>query len=174
MFVLHGKVCALITFSGWITTADITFCTFSSALFILYCTDDWTKWANWSFTSCFSEANYRPVFSFKCYLYHRISWSSRLIGIKGARGLGKTTLVLQYLHEQHLLQKTKIAYFSLDQLIFTDLHISKLVEYLYLQAYTIFGFDETHKYPNWALNSSSCMMFIPIFKLFSQVPQLLN
>ncbi len=30
------------------------------------------------------------------YLYHEIDWESRLIAITGARGVGKTTLLLQY------------------------------------------------------------------------------
>ena len=31
------------------------------------------------------------------YLYHIIDWDERLIGIKGARGVGKTTMVLQHI-----------------------------------------------------------------------------
>ncbi len=40
---------------------------------------------------------------FKRYLYSTVDWSEKLIGIKGARGTGKTTLLLQYLHESGLL-----------------------------------------------------------------------
>ena len=39
---------------------------------------------------------------FKRYLYDEIHWESRLIGVKGARGTGKTTLLLQWLKEQNL------------------------------------------------------------------------
>lgn len=34
---------------------------------------------------------------YKRYLYENINWTSRLIGIKGSRGVGKTTLLLQYI-----------------------------------------------------------------------------
>ena len=36
---------------------------------------------------------------FKRYLYGRINWNARLIGIKGARGVGKTTMLLQHIKE---------------------------------------------------------------------------
>jgi len=36
---------------------------------------------------------------FKRFLIHEINWKRRLIGIKGARGTGKTTLLLQYIKE---------------------------------------------------------------------------
>lgn len=37
--------------------------------------------------------------SFKRYLYYKINWNVRLLGIRGARGVGKTTLILQYIKE---------------------------------------------------------------------------
>ena len=39
----------------------------------------------------------RVSLKFKRYLYGEIDWSQRFIGIKGARGTGKTTLLLQRL-----------------------------------------------------------------------------
>ena len=54
---------------------------------------------------------------FKRFLFDEIKWKNRLIGIKGARGTGKTTLGLQWLKEQGL-PPTKAAYFSLDDLYF--------------------------------------------------------
>ncbi len=56
--------------------------------------------------------------NFKRYLYPQINWKNRLTGIKGPRGTGKTTLLLQRLHEigKH---PTEAAYFSLDDLFFT-------------------------------------------------------
>ena len=37
----------------------------------------------------------------KRYLYHQINWDARLIGIRGARGTGKTTMLLQYIREHY-------------------------------------------------------------------------
>lgn len=54
---------------------------------------------------------------FRRFLFQKINWNQRLIGIKGARGVGKTTLVLQYLKEKGA-SVSKVAYFSLDDLYF--------------------------------------------------------
>lgn len=50
-------------------------------------------------------------------LYKNIDWNSRLIGIKGARGTGKTTMLLQYLIQLDL-PKTQKLYISLDDNLF--------------------------------------------------------
>ena len=87
--------------------------------------------------------------SFKRYLYDRIDWSDRLIFIKGARGTGKTTLLLQHLKETAGTSDEAL-YVSLDDLWFSDNRLVNLAaqfnsvggKYLYL--------DEVHKYPSWA------------------------
>ncbi|MBQ2488527.1 MAG: AAA family ATPase, partial [Bacteroidales bacterium] len=50
---------------------------------------------------------------FKRYLYTLINWKNRLIGIKGPRGVGKTTLVLQHIRES-FDDYGKVLYVSLD------------------------------------------------------------
>ena len=52
----------------------------------------------------------------------RIDWSSRLIGIKGARGVGKTTLMLQYI-KTHYPNDPLVLYVSLDDIYFSDNHL---------------------------------------------------
>jgi len=59
------------------------------------------------------------------YLFNEINWDSQLIGIKGARGTGKTTLLLQYLKRSNLNKK---AYFSLDELYFTKNTLLETIE----------------------------------------------
>lgn len=57
----------------------------------------------------------------KRYLLQKINWSNRLIGIKGARGTGKTILLLQRI-KFHLLNdpKTEALYVTLDDLYFLE------------------------------------------------------
>lgn len=86
---------------------------------------------------------------FKRYLYHQIDWSSRLIGIKGARGTGKTTLLLQWLHEQGL-SSSKAAYFTLDDLYFSTHSLVETAKNFHKQGGKILALDEVHKYPTWA------------------------
>ncbi len=86
---------------------------------------------------------------FRRYLYDRIHWKSRLIGIKGARGTGKTTLLLQYLAQKEL-QAPEVVYFSLDDLYFTTSSLVDVVSSVYKEGAQVIGLDEVHKYPGWA------------------------
>lgn len=86
--------------------------------------------------------------SFKRYLYNEINWNNRLVGLIGPRGIGKTTLLLQYIKNNLNLQETLYVtaedfYFAKNR--FTDL-ASEFVKaggkYLFI--------DEIHKYPDWS------------------------
>ncbi len=81
---------------------------------------------------------------------HSIDWSNRLIGIKGSRGVGKTTLVLQYI-KQNFKANHKVLYVSLDNLYFTQNTLYNLVDSFYKNGGGFLAIDEVHKYPNWAL-----------------------
>ncbi|MFC4872053.1 ATP-binding protein [Negadavirga shengliensis] len=87
--------------------------------------------------------------SFKRHLFSRINWTNRLIGIKGARGTGKTTLVLQWLKELNL-KKNETVYVSLDDLYFTANTLLTTVRKFRQHGAKIVVLDEVHKYPNWA------------------------
>lgn len=98
------------------------------------------------------RASYRKISSistgFTRYLYHRINWNDRLIGIKGARGVGKTTLILQHIKE-HFPERTQALYVSLDNLWFTTHSLMDLAEYHYTHGGTHLFLDEIHRYPQW-------------------------
>ena len=65
---------------------------------------------------------------FKRYLYDQINWDARIIGIKGSRGVGKTTLLLQHiLLNYEDIDKT--LYVSLDDLWFTTHSLIDLVDW---------------------------------------------
>ncbi len=83
------------------------------------------------------------------YLYDRINWDARLIGIKGARGVGKTTLLIQRIKKVHVNVDDAI-YVTLDDLWFTLHTLDELVEYLYARGVKYFYLDEVHKYPDWS------------------------
>ncbi|MBE6259561.1 MAG: ATP-binding protein [Prevotella sp.] len=82
------------------------------------------------------------------YLYASIDWSERLIGIKGAKGVGKTTMLLQ-----HILltfpDRTSAFYASLDNIWFATHSLPELAEYLYTHGVTHLFLDEVHKYQGW-------------------------
>lgn len=86
--------------------------------------------------------------SFTRFLYEKINWNDRLIGIKGARGVGKTTLMLQYI-KRNFEQTDRALYISLDNLWFANHSLDDLVEYHYTHGGTHLFLDEVHRYPNW-------------------------
>ncbi len=79
-----------------------------------------------------------------------INWNARLIGIKGARGIGKTTLLLQYiiLYLQKEIDQT--LYVSLDSVWFNDRSLIDLVREFDRKGGKYLFLDEVHKYAEWA------------------------
>ncbi len=84
---------------------------------------------------------------FKRYLFEKINYKQSLIAIKGARGVGKTTLLLQIANK---FQKKKVLYVSLDDLFFISNNLYSLAERFYQLGGSILLLDEVHKYPNWS------------------------
>lgn len=85
---------------------------------------------------------------FKRYLYDQINWDVRLVGIKGARGVGKTTMLMQHIKET-FQNIDDVLYVSLDNLWFETHKLEELIEFLYTHGVTYIYFDEVHKYKNW-------------------------
>ena len=65
-------------------------------------------------TSRINSVNIR----FKRYLWTKINWGNKLIAITGARGIGKTTLLLQYIKENLTDTPDEVIYVNLDDLYF--------------------------------------------------------
>ena len=72
----------------------------------------------------------------------------RLIGIKGSRGVGKTTLLLQYLKTR--LKKEKAIYVSLDDIYFTENRLIDFIDEFVKNGGKHILLDEVHKYKNWS------------------------
>jgi len=85
---------------------------------------------------------------FKRYLYDKVSWNSRMIGIIGARGVGKTTMILQYIKEN--LDSTKALYVSADDMYFSENKLFDLAGDFYKNAGEYLFIDEIHKYHDWS------------------------
>lgn len=83
----------------------------------------------------------------KRFLYHNLPWEQRLIGIKGSRGTGKTTLLLQRLAE---LPVGKGIYLSLDDLFFSGNNLVSFAEWFLQLGGEYLFVDEVHKYPTWS------------------------
>jgi len=77
-----------------------------------------------------------------------IAWDSRLIGLKGARGVGKTTLILQYI-KRNLPLNEAVLYVSLDNIWFAENKLTDMTDGFVKKGGRYLFLDEVHKYPNW-------------------------
>lgn len=82
------------------------------------------------------------------YLHDKILWNSRLIAILGARGVGKSTLVLQHIKLHEDIQTA--LYISADDIYFSTHTLIDLAERFYQEGGKALYIDEIHKYPNWS------------------------
>lgn len=87
--------------------------------------------------------------AFTRYLLDNISPQNRISIIKGARGVGKTTLLLQYAKLKIPFEKS-VLYISLDDLYLTNNDLYSLAENFYKDNGHFLLLDEVHKYPNWS------------------------
>jgi len=83
-------------------------------------------------------------------IIHKIRWEARLIGIKGPRGVGKTTLLLQYIKQNLPLDHTTL-YASLDNIWFAQNSLLDMVDSFVKKGGKYLFLDEVHKYTDWSV-----------------------
>ncbi|HCM19291.1 MAG TPA: AAA family ATPase [Porphyromonadaceae bacterium] len=82
------------------------------------------------------------------YMYNEINWKSRMIGLVGARGVGKTTLILQYIKQNLNLAET--LYVTAEDFYFVENRFIDLADAFIKQGGKYLFIDEIHKYKEWA------------------------
>ncbi len=85
---------------------------------------------------------------FHRYMYDRIDWNDRLIGLKGPRGVGKTTLLLQRAKEA--LDRNSTLLVNADDLYFTSNTLVDLADDFVRNGGKVLMIDEVHKYKEWS------------------------
>lgn len=105
-------------------------------------------------------------------LLDEINWSDRLIGIKGFRGVGKTTFLMDIVKEKFPNDKTCL-YVNLNSFYFTKRKITSFVDEFYKTGGKTLIFDQIHKYPEWASELRTCYDNFPELQIiFSASPVL--
>ena len=99
------------------------------------------------------------------YLYDSFDLSARLVGLIGPRGVGKTTLLLQYIRDR--VERVEDAfYFSADHIFFNATTLFDFIQDLYeLEGVKLVFIDEIHKYPNWSQELKNIYDAFPRLKL---------
>ena len=85
---------------------------------------------------------------FKRYAHADMNWNNRLIGLIGPRGIGKTTLVLQYIYEN--LDIAQSLYVTSEDFYFATHSLIDLANDFVKNGGRNLFIDEIHKYPNWS------------------------
>jgi hypothetical protein len=84
------------------------------------------------------------------YLFAAIDWNQRMIAIKGPRGSGKTTLMLQRIKYGIKPKSNEALYFSADHFWFYTHNLVETANTFYQNGGRFLFIDEVHKYPNWS------------------------
>lgn len=85
---------------------------------------------------------------FHRYMYSRINWDNRMIGLVGPRGVGKTTLVLQYIKEN--LNRNEALYVTAEDFYFASHRLLDLADDFSKSGGKYLFIDEIHKYKDWS------------------------
>ena len=93
-----------------------------------------------------------------------IDWSNRLIGIKGSRGVGKTTFLLQYAKENYGTSRSCL-YINLNNLYFTEYTLRDFVARFCENGGRILLIDQVFKYPGWSEELKYCYDHFPQLKI---------
>lgn len=101
--------------------------------------------------------------NFKRYLYEKLPWESRMLGITGPRGVGKTTMILQFIKEN--LDTKRALYVSADDIYFSENKLIELASDFYKNAGEYLFIDEIHKYENWSLELKNIYDALPGLKV---------
>ncbi len=105
-------------------------------------------------------------------LYHEIDWSHRLIGIKGFRGVGKTTFLLSYICK-NFGNSRDCLYINLNDFYFAKRRIFSFADEFYKRGGKVLVLDQIHKYVEWSKELRQCYDELPNLKIiFTSSPVL--
>lgn len=113
-----------------------------------------------------------PKETMKRELLNSIDWSKRLICIKGFRGVGKTTFLLDYI-KQNYASSNEVLYLNLNNFYFTKRKISSFADEFAKRGGKVLILDQIQKYPEWSEDLRKCYDEIPELKIiFTSSPVL--
>lgn len=107
-------------------------------------------------------------------LLNKIHWNNRLIAIRGSRGVGKTTLMLQYIKLNYQPGSREVLYCTLDSIYFSNHTLLDFIDKFYLQGGKRLFLDEVHKYPTWSKELKEAYDLYPSLQIVFSGSSLLN
>ena len=98
-------------------------------------------------------------------LMDEIDWSDRMIGIKGMRGIGKTTFLLQYAKENFDIQDRKCLYINMNNFYFQGRGIADFAGEFVRHGGRVLLIDQVFKQPEWSRELRKCYDLYPYLKI---------
>lgn len=105
-------------------------------------------------------------YEYKRYFYYTIDFRDKMVGILGSRGVGKTTVIIQYLNSIEL-PKNKKLYFSADSIITSTLSLYDIADRFSKSGGEVLAIDEIHKYNNFEKELKEIYDFLDLKVIFS-------
>lgn len=103
-----------------------------------------------------------------------INWDAQLICLRGARGVGKTTLMLQYIKSHYRPMSNEVLYVSLDAVYFSTHTLIDLADRFYKNGGKHLFVDEVHKYNSWSREIKEIYDTYPDMRVVISGSSLLN
>lgn len=110
-------------------------------------------------------------------MMHTINWEKPLVAIKGSRGVGKTTLMRQYVKKKYGVSAGEALYCVMDGMYFTNHSLLDLAERFCMMGGKHLFLDEVHRYPSWSREIKEIIDLYPDIKITftgSSLIQILN
>lgn len=98
-------------------------------------------------------------------LMDEINWDDRLIGIKGTRGVGKTTFLLQYAKERYGATDRQCLYVNMNNFYFQGRGIADFAGEFYRHGGKVLLIDQVFKQPDWSHELRQCYDNYPELKI---------
>ncbi|MDR2913401.1 MAG: AAA family ATPase [Tannerella sp.] len=107
-------------------------------------------------------------------LMDEINWNERLIGIKGSRGIGKTTFLLSYAKEFYGINNRECLYINLNHFFFTEKTIVEFARDFRSQGGKTLLIDQVFKYPEWSKELRICYDEFPDLQIIFTGPSVMR
>ena len=105
---------------------------------------------------------------------YSINWDARLMAIRGPKGVGKSTMMLQYIKQHYAYMDRQALYVSCDDAYFATHSLLDLAEQFYLTGGKHLFIDEIHKYENWSREIKEIYDSYPTMKMVISGSSLLS
>lgn len=98
-------------------------------------------------------------------LMDEINWNDRMIGIKGTRGIGKTTFLLQYAKKHFPANDGQCLYINMNNFYFQGRGIANFAGEFYKRGGKVLLIDQVFKEPEWSKELRMCYDLYPYLKI---------